>query len=236
MYDFLGLSDYDVSSESSLKRVKKSTARNIEYFEDINKSGKHRGTFVTIESAWFAVDETEASKALTTILEKLDQIDGFVISGLSGSPKKIVKYNEKPEPVDVKDVDYSLLETILSKLPQDKPRFVPGPFSPEQIVELIVRGVDLFDSSFVTKMADSGDVLVLDRLLEDFLPFKEMCVNEELPVRNDDKEKTDIEATSSRSLLSLKEKRYTIFYFLEDFSTLNDLKIIFKKLFRFGFI
>jgi queuine tRNA-ribosyltransferase len=44
-------------------------------------------------------------------------------------------------------------------LPQDKPRYLMGVGSPEDIVEAVARGVDIFDSALPTRIARNGAIL-----------------------------------------------------------------------------
>jgi queuine tRNA-ribosyltransferase len=50
----------------------------------------------------------------------------------------------------------SMLEETLAKLPQDKPRYLMGVGSPEDLVAGVARGVDLFDSALPTRVARTG--------------------------------------------------------------------------------
>lgn len=68
----------------------------------------------------------------------------------------------------VETVDYATLLKITSLLPRDLPIYVPGPFSPSQIIGLFSKGVDLVDSSWVTASAELGLLLNLDQILAKF--------------------------------------------------------------------
>jgi tRNA-guanine family transglycosylase len=206
------LSDYDVSKESGLKRLKKSTTRALEHFEEITDSGDYPGLFVTVESAWFSAKGDDGKMTLAKILEKSDQIGGFGLHGVSQTPQKIVSKEEKKETVVVKEVDLPLVQKVISTLPQGKPRYVPGPFRLSQIVELVRSGVDLFDSSIVTKMADAGEVFILDPLVKSgFVIISGMKgVNEDLPKRGDSvkMESLDDHESTRGATVSVKDKRY----------------------------
>lgn len=67
---------------------------------------------------------------------------GYAIGGLSvGEPKKVT--------VDV-------LEETTSCLPKEKPRYLMGVGSPEDLFECVARGVDMFDSALPTRTARNG--------------------------------------------------------------------------------
>lgn len=67
---------------------------------------------------------------------------GYAIGGLSlGEPK---------------DVMFGVLEETVACLPEDKPRYFMGLGSPEDLVEGVARGVDIFDSALPTRVARNG--------------------------------------------------------------------------------
>jgi len=68
--------------------------------------------------------------------------DGISIGGLSvGEPK---------------DLLWATLETVIPHLPDAKPRHLLGVGSPEDLVEGVARGVDLFDCVLPTRVARNG--------------------------------------------------------------------------------
>lgn len=80
-----------------------------------------------------------SAKALT----KLD-FDGFAIGGLSiGEPKEAM---------------YEILNLQVPLLPTDKPRYLMGVGSPQDLLESIALGVDIFDSVFPTRNARHGTI------------------------------------------------------------------------------
>jgi queuine tRNA-ribosyltransferase len=73
---------------------------------------------------------------------------GFGIGGLSvGEPK--------PEM-------YAMLEVADDALPRDRPRYLMGVGFPEDLVEGVRRGVDLFDCVAPTRMGRNGTVFTAD--------------------------------------------------------------------------
>jgi queuine tRNA-ribosyltransferase len=67
---------------------------------------------------------------------------GYGIGGLSiGEPK---------------EVTLAMVEETTSRLPADKPRYLMGVGSPEDIVTGVARGVDMFDSALPTRVARNG--------------------------------------------------------------------------------
>lgn len=95
--------------------------------------------------------------------------DGYAIGGLSvGEPKedmmRIVKY-------------------IAPKIPADKPRYLMGVGKPEDIVESVRRGIDMFDCVMPTRNARNGHLFVTEGVVKirnakhktDTSPLDEKC-------------------------------------------------------------
>lgn len=79
-------------------------------------------------------------------LEELLEIgfDGYAIGGLSvGEDKQIM---------------YSVIHHITPKLPEDKPRYLMGVGTPEDIVESVAQGMDMFDCVMPTRNARNGNL------------------------------------------------------------------------------
>lgn len=58
-------------------------------------------------------------------------------------------------------VRQALLPAVISCLPEHLPRFMPGVFSPAEVVSAVASGVDLFDTSYAVRAADEGQALSL---------------------------------------------------------------------------
>jgi len=68
--------------------------------------------------------------------------DGYAIGGLSvGEPK---------------DEMMAMLDNIAEKMPADRPRYLMGVGTPEDLVEAVSRGVDMFDCVMPTRNARNG--------------------------------------------------------------------------------
>jgi queuine tRNA-ribosyltransferase len=72
--------------------------------------------------------------------------DGYAIGGLSVG-------ESKPEM-------HAMLEVVDPILPQNRPRYLMGVGTPEDLIECVARGVDMFDCVLPTRMARNGGVLV----------------------------------------------------------------------------
>ncbi|MGR9105327.1 MAG: tRNA guanosine(34) transglycosylase Tgt [Gammaproteobacteria bacterium] len=87
-------------------------------------------------------------------IEKLIAIgfDGYAIGGLSvGEPKADM---------------LRVLERLVPHMPVDKPRYLMGVGTPEDLVESVRRGIDLFDCVLPTRNARNGFLFVSDGILK----------------------------------------------------------------------
>jgi queuine tRNA-ribosyltransferase len=68
--------------------------------------------------------------------------DGFAIGGMAvGEPKPLM---------------YELTALVAERLPVERPRYLMGVGKPEDLIEAVVRGVDLFDCVLPTRNARNG--------------------------------------------------------------------------------
>lgn len=72
--------------------------------------------------------------------------DGYAIGGLAVG-----------EPINKM---YQVLNWVIPELPEDRPRYLMGVGKPEQIVEAVKRGVDMFDCVIPTRNARHGTLFV----------------------------------------------------------------------------
>ena len=96
--------------------------------------------------------------------------DGYAIGGLSvGEPK---------------DERNKVLDNIAHKMPKDKVRYLMGVGTPEDIVEAVIRGVDIFDCVIPTRNARTGFLYTKNGILklrnsrykDDMRPIEEGCM------------------------------------------------------------
>jgi queuine tRNA-ribosyltransferase len=93
------------------------------------------------------IHESLRREAARTIRD-LGDWPGFGIGGLSVG-------EAKPDM-------YRILETVDAELPRDRPRYLMGVGFPEDLVEGVLRGVDLFDCVAPTRMGRNGAVFTND--------------------------------------------------------------------------
>jgi len=95
--------------------------------------------------AIFGIVQGGASPALrTTSAKALVDIgfDGYALGGLAvGEPQ---------------DVMLAMIETCVPHLPQDRPRYLMGVGSPDDLIEAVRRGIDMFDCVMPTRAGRHG--------------------------------------------------------------------------------
>ena len=95
--------------------------------------------------------------------------DGYAIGGLSVG-----------EPVDVM---YAVVEETARQLPSDQPRYLMGTGTPEDLVECVARGIDMFDCVMPTRNARNGQLFTSEgrlnirnaRFADDERPLDPRC-------------------------------------------------------------
>ncbi|HBL25101.1 MAG TPA: tRNA guanosine(34) transglycosylase Tgt [Deltaproteobacteria bacterium] len=95
--------------------------------------------------------------------------DGFAIGGLSvGEPKNLM---------------WEMVDTVIGLMPADKPRYMMGIGLPEDLLEGVKRGIDMFDCIIPTRFARNGGLFTWDgriniknaRFTDDEGPIEEGC-------------------------------------------------------------
>ncbi len=124
---------------ASIKRTTKWAKESIKYHKAQQKKGI--GTTQNIFAIIQGGVDKEFRKESALSLVELD-FDGYAIGGLSvGEPNEIM---------------YDIVEFTTSFMPKDKPRYLMGVGTPEDLIENISRGVDMFDCVMPTRNARNG--------------------------------------------------------------------------------
>jgi queuine tRNA-ribosyltransferase len=125
--------------DDSFERVKRATERTHKWAERCRKAQKRRdqALYAIVQGGIFPELRRQSAEYLTSL-----GFPGYAIGGLSlGEPKKIT---------------LSMIEETVALLPENKPRYLMGVGSPEDIVEAVARGCDIFDSALPTRVARNG--------------------------------------------------------------------------------
>jgi queuine tRNA-ribosyltransferase len=129
------------------------------------ETGNPQALFPIVQGGIHATLRREASRAIRSIDDWL----GYGIGGLSVG-------ESKPDM-------YAMLDVVNEELPEDRPRYLMGVGFPEDLVEGVRRGVDMFDCVAPTRMGRNGTAFTADgrlnvrraELKADPRPLDETC-------------------------------------------------------------
>ncbi len=141
--------DYCPSGKADKNEIKKSVnitidwaKRSIKYFKEKTKNLKNRPVLFGIIQGGLNLD---LRKYCLKEITKLD-FDGFAIGGLA---------------VDLETRNmWDVVDFCTSLLPKDKPRYLMGVGTPDDIIRAISLGIDMFDCVIPTRLARHGIAFV----------------------------------------------------------------------------
>jgi len=138
--DLVALPNTKERIEKSIQRTTKWAKQSIAYHKEQQKKGigKNQNIFAIIQGG---IDK-ELRKLSTKQLCALEDYDGFAIGGLS--------VGESSQDM------YDTVEYTTDFMPKNKPRYLMGVGTPEDLIENIERGVDMFDCVMPTRNARNG--------------------------------------------------------------------------------
>jgi len=141
--DIMMVLDWCVGYPTSKKALEKAVALTTEWA----KKSKAKSLKLKVKSLLFGIIQGGVYKDLRLkSLRGLLKIrfDGYAIGGLAvGEPLKKM---------------YETIDFIVAKMPEEKPRYLMGVGYPEQIVEAVKKGMDMFDCVIPTRHARHGDL------------------------------------------------------------------------------
>jgi queuine tRNA-ribosyltransferase len=123
----------------SLEKVRKAMVRTHQWAERCQRAQKRnaQALYAIIQGGIYPELRRQSAEYLTSL-----DFPGYAIGGLSvGEPK---------------EVTLAMVEETVALLPGNKPRYLMGVGSPEDIVEGVARGMDMFDSALPTRVARNG--------------------------------------------------------------------------------
>ncbi len=165
--DLVALPNTDERIELSIKRTTSWAKEAIEYHTEQKAKG------IGVEQNIFAIIQGGTSKKFrkmsATQLCAMEDYDGFAIGGLSVG--------------ELNNEMYDTVEYTVQFMPKDKPRYLMGVGTPEDLIENIHRGVDMFDCVMPTRNARNGTLFTTfgrlnirnARFKEDATPLDEKC-------------------------------------------------------------
>jgi len=101
------------------------------------KGQEKQALFGIVQGGMFQDLRKQSAEEITKI-----SFDGYAIGGLSVGEDKVLMYE--------------MVDAAIPYLPDDKPRYLMGVGTPEDLVEGVARGVDMFDCVMPTRNARNG--------------------------------------------------------------------------------
>ncbi len=151
---------------ATAREVRSAVERTIRWAGECREQPRGTGQLIfgIVQGGSHAALREECAKAIVDL-----KFDGYAIGGVSVG---------EPEPEMFKAVEYTV-----PFLPENQPRYAMGLGTPAQIVELIARGVDMFDCVLPTRVARNGTAFTRKGTLSikggaykrDWNPIEEGC-------------------------------------------------------------
>lgn len=147
-----------------VKRSLERTTRWLERCKNSHKRWQDQALFGIIQGGMFKDLRTQSAKEITAI-----DLPGYAIGGLSVGEEKSIMYD--------------MLEHTVPLMPDNKPKYLMGVGTPEDIIEGVMRGIDMFDCVLPTRVARNGMALTSvgklnvkhSRFTEDFTSLDPNC-------------------------------------------------------------
>ncbi|HEX8397491.1 MAG TPA: tRNA guanosine(34) transglycosylase Tgt [Pyrinomonadaceae bacterium] len=144
-----GQADFDFARKS-LEMTARWAVRSKQKFNELQEAGMDTGFVASAEDlsgrqALFGIIQGASHLPLRReSLEKTVEIgfDGYAIGGLSVGEEKSVMYDT--------------IEFLAPQMPENTPRYLMGVGTPEDLVEAVFRGVDMFDCVIPTRNGRTG--------------------------------------------------------------------------------
>jgi queuine tRNA-ribosyltransferase len=137
--DIIMVLDECVGHDESREKVYTAMVRTHHWAERCLQAHKRPGQslYAIVQGGIYPELRKQSADTLTRM-----EFDGYAIGGLSiGEPKQVT---------------FDITEQTASILPSDKPRYLMGVGAPEDIVECVGRGIDIFDCALPTRVARNG--------------------------------------------------------------------------------
>ena len=144
--DIMMVLDDLIALPNTKERIKKSIERTTEWakrslIHHINR-GRKNNLFAIIQGGTDFEFRRISAESLVSLEYQGQTFDGFAIGGLSvGEENQIM---------------YDTIEATTPYMPKDKPRYLMGVGTPQDLIEAIDRGVDMFDCVMPTRNARNG--------------------------------------------------------------------------------
>lgn len=137
--------DHCPASFATRENIVDAVQRTYRWAQDCRASHKKSGQmlFGIVQGGVYPELRQRAARDIVSL-----DFDGYAIGGLSlGEPKVAM---------------WSMVAVTVPLLPEGKPRYLMGVGSPEDVVEGVSQGIDMFDSALPTRVARNGALFTLD--------------------------------------------------------------------------
>ena len=137
--DIIMVLDECPAYDDSFEKVNRAMSRTHQWAQRCQKCQKRsdQALYAIVQGGISPQLRRQSAEYLTRL-----EFPGYAIGGLSlGEPKTVT---------------LAIVEEIAALLPVNKPRYLMGVGSPEDIIESVARGVDMFDSALPTRVARNG--------------------------------------------------------------------------------
>ncbi len=137
--DIIMVLDECAAYDDSPDKVQRAMRRTHQWAERCQKAQKRddQALYAIVQGGIFTELRHQSAEYLTSL-----DFPGYAIGGLSlGEPKQVTM---------------AVVEETVALLPENKPRYLMGVGSPEDIVEGVARGIDMFDCALPTRVARNG--------------------------------------------------------------------------------
>ncbi|XP_033623968.1 queuine tRNA-ribosyltransferase accessory subunit 2 isoform X1 [Fukomys damarensis] len=207
---FQCLSDGEASCEggTSVKRARKSVDRSLLFLDSCLRLQEEseilqKSTIIGVIEGGDVTEERLRSARETA----KRPVGGFLLDGFQGNPTTL-------------ETRLQLLSLVTAELPEDKPRLICGVSRPDEVLECIERGVDLFESFFPYLVTERGCALTFSF---DYQPNPEETLLQQNGIQEEIKYEDQVKKIKTTGCsqkmtsfeINLKEKKYR-----EDFSPL----------------
>jgi len=163
--------DQLVATTSSSEQQSEAMERSIRWAkrsrDEFDRGGEHAGRAALFGIQQGALDESLRRRSAEGLIEI--GFDGYAVGGLAVG--------------EGQDAMLACLDFAADMLPAEKPRYLMGVGKPDDIVEAVVRGVDMFDCVLPTRSGRTGQAFTADgplnmrnaRFAEDKDPIEPDC-------------------------------------------------------------
>lgn len=137
--DIIMVLDECPANDDSFEKVSRAMHRTHLWAERCQRAQKRndQALYAIVQGGIFPQLRHQSAEYLSSL-----GFSGYAIGGLSiGEPKTTT---------------LSIIEETVALLPENKPRYLMGVGSPEDLLEGIARGIDIFDSALPTRIARNG--------------------------------------------------------------------------------